>query len=139
MLCLEVWLAAVPLSQVKANWMALLPTPQKASTIKSHLHLSARWVAIFSGVALNHPSTVCVCACMCMYYCVYNNVYYVVYVFVYVCVHVHVYVCVYVCVCARVHFALHCVCCACRYVCACVCMHVGMCVCTHRMYVHMLH
>ena len=36
--------------------MALLPVPQKASTIKSQRHRSAKWAAIFSGVALNQPS-----------------------------------------------------------------------------------
>jgi hypothetical protein len=50
-----------PLSQENANWIALLPVPQKASTITSHLHLSAKWMAIFSGVALNQPSVCDAC------------------------------------------------------------------------------
>ena len=45
-----------PRSQVKANWIALLPVPQKASTMTSQRHRSARCSAIFSGVALNQPS-----------------------------------------------------------------------------------
>ena len=36
--------------------MALLPVPQNASTMRSQRHRSAKCSAIFSGVALNHPS-----------------------------------------------------------------------------------
>ena len=46
----------LPLSQVEANCMALLPVPQKASTIRSQRHRSAMCSEIFSGVALNQPS-----------------------------------------------------------------------------------
>lgn len=50
-------LSTLPWLHVKANCMALPPTPQKASTMMSHLHLSAMCSAIFSGVTENHPST----------------------------------------------------------------------------------
>lgn len=46
----------LPLSQVKANWIVFPPTPQKASTMTSHRHLSAICSAIFSGVTENQPS-----------------------------------------------------------------------------------
>merc|ERR550519_33829 len=41
---------AITLSQVLANWMALPPTPQKASTMIPQDMTSAMWWAIFSGV-----------------------------------------------------------------------------------------
>lgn len=47
---LSIIIIVSPLSQVNANWMAFPPHPQKASTIKSHRHLSAICSAIFSGV-----------------------------------------------------------------------------------------
>lgn len=46
----------IPFSHVLANWMQFPPTPQKASTIISHLHLSAVNAATFSGVTENQLS-----------------------------------------------------------------------------------
>jgi len=46
----------IPRSHENANWIALLPVPQNASTITSQRLLSAMCSDIFSGVALNHPS-----------------------------------------------------------------------------------
>lgn len=48
---------ASPRWHVIANWIALPPTPQNPSTIRSQWHLLAMWEAIFSGVAENQPST----------------------------------------------------------------------------------
>jgi hypothetical protein len=44
-----------PLSQVFANSMVLPPTPQNASMMTSHLHLSAMCLAIGCGVMENQP------------------------------------------------------------------------------------
>ena len=128
-------LISLPLSQVKANWIALLPTPQKASTIKSHLHLKAKWKAIFSGVALNQPSVkewrdtalliitskcdtlsgmcvtpyqVCVLLCVCCAVCM-------------LCC-----VCAVLCMCCAV--CVLCVCCVCAVCAMCaLCVHVCEC------------
>ena len=59
--------------------MALLPAPQNASIIVSHLHLSAISFAISSGVTENQLSKknihnyhcMCVCVCVCVYIYIY--------------------------------------------------------------------
>lgn len=45
-----------PLAHVFANCMLFPPTPQKASIMTSHLHLSAVKLATFSGVTENQLS-----------------------------------------------------------------------------------
>lgn len=46
-----------PRLHVLANAIAFPPTPQNASSTVSHLHRSAIWSAIASGVTLYHPSS----------------------------------------------------------------------------------
>ena len=46
----------LPRLHLIANWIALPPAPQKASTIVSQEHLQAMCLAIFSGVTLNQLS-----------------------------------------------------------------------------------